>query len=203
MEAIRQYAALLGLNEKSGVEIAENAPQVSDSDPIRSAIGQGSNSYTSVQIARYVSAVANSGTVYQLTLLDHVADQQGNILQQFEPKVRNTIEMPEKYWESIHKGMRMVVQNKKYFNDLAVNVAGKTGTAQQTTSRPSHALFVCYAPYEKPEIAIATRIPFGYSSDYAAQVTKDVISYYYGLKDEEDIITGTANTPDAGITNEW
>ena len=82
-------------------------------------------------------------------------------------------------------------------------IGGKTGTAQQTTTRPSHALFVCYAPYEYPEIAIATRIPFGYSSDYAAQVTKDVISYYYGLKEADDIITGTASTPDAGITNEW
>lgn len=198
-----QYADIFGLSEKSGVEIAEGIPQVSDTDPVRSAIGQGSNSFTAVGLARYVSAVANSGTVYQLTLLDHVSDQQGNVLKKFEPQVRNTIDMPISYWDSLHKGMRMVVQNKKYFSDLAVEVAGKTGTAQQTESRPSHALFVCYAPYNHPEIAIATRIPFGYSSDYAAQVTRDVIKYYYGLAEEEDIITGTANKPEAGVTNEW
>ena len=198
-----QYADFYGLSEKSGVEITESTPQVSDADPIRSAIGQGSNSFTAVGLARYVSAIANSGTVYQLTLLDRVADQQGNVLKKFDPQVRNVIEMPNSYWDSIHKGMRMVVQNKKYFSDLAVEVAGKTGTAQQSASRPSHALFVCYAPYNQPEIAIATRIPFGYSSDYAAQVTRDVIKYYYGLAEEEDIITGTANTPDGGITNEW
>ena len=203
LKALYQYADFYGLTEKSGIEITESAPQVSDNDPVRSAIGQGSNSFTSVGLARYVSAIANSGTVYQLTLLDHVADQQGNLLKKFEPEVRNTIDMPKNYWDSLHKGMRMVVQNKKYFNDLAVEVAGKTGTAQQTSTRPSHALFVCYAPYQNPEIAIATRIPFGYSSDYAAQVTRDIVKYYYGLAEEDDIITGTANTPDAGITNEW
>ena len=203
LRTLYQYADYYGLTEKSGVEIAESEPQVSDTDPVRSAIGQGSNSYTAVGLARYVSAVANSGTVYDLTLLDHVADSQGTVLQKFEPKIRNVVDMPDKNWEALHKGMRMVVQNKKYFNDLAVDVAGKTGTAQQTKSRPSHALFVCYAPYQYPEIAIATRIPFGYSSDYAAQVTRDVIKYYYGLAEESDIITGTANSPDAGITNEW
>lgn len=203
LNTLYQYADFFGLSEKSGVEINESAPQVSDNDPVRSAIGQGGNSFTTVGLARYVSAVANSGTVYDLTLLNKVTDQNGNVLKEFTPKIRNTIDMPEKNWESLHKGMRMVVQNKKYFNNLAVEVAGKTGTAQQSTSRPSHALFVCYAPYDQPEIAIATRIPFGYSSDYAAQVTRDIIMYYYGLAEEGEIITGTANTPDAGITNEW
>ena len=202
LKTIYQYADFFGLTEPSGIEIAESAPQVSDTDPVRSAIGQGNNSFTAVGLARYVSAIANSGTVLDLTLLDHVADSQGNVLKQFEPKKRNTIDMPAKNWTAIQKGMRMVVENKKYFNDLAVEVAGKTGTAQQTESRPSHALFVCYAPYKNPEIAIATRIPFGYSSDYAAQVTRDVIKYYYGLAEQDEIITGTANTPDAGITNE-
>ena len=82
-----------------------------------------------------------------------------------------------------------------------MDVAGKTGTAEQIRSRPSHALFVCYAPYEQPEFGIATRIPFGYSSDHAAQATRDIVMYYYGLA-EDDLITGTADMPDAGITNE-
>lgn len=202
LNTLYQYADFFGLSEKSGIEITEAAPEVSDNDPVRSAIGQGGNSFTTVGLARYVSAIANSGTVYNLTLLDKVADQEGNVVHEFAPKVRNTVAMPEKNWEAIQKGMRMVVQNKRYFNDLAVEVAGKTGTAQQSTSRPSHALFVCYAPYQQPEIAIATRIPFGYSSDYAAQVTRDVIMYYYGLAEEKDLITGTADTPDGGVSNE-
>ena len=61
---------------------------------------------------------------------------------------------------------------------------------------------LCYAPYEQPEIALATRIPFGYSPDYAAQVTRDIIKYHYGLAEEEELITGTANAPESGISNE-
>lgn len=202
LNTLYEYTDLYGLSEKSGVEITEYSPEVSNEDPVRSAIGQGSNSYTTVGLARYVTAVANSGTCYNLTLLDKVTDSQGNVIQEFEPVVRNVIDMPSEYWNAIHSGMRQVVQNKTYFNDLAVDVAGKTGTAEQTSSRPNHALFVCYAPYENPEIACVTRIPFGYSSDYAAQATKKIIEYYYGLVEEEDLFTGEAYEPDGGISNE-
>lgn len=202
LSTLAKYADMYGLTEKSGVEITEYAPTVSDIDPVRSAIGQGTNSYTTVGLARYAATIANSGTCYNLTLLDKVADADGNVLEEFTPDVRNTIDMPASYWNAIHLGMRQVVEKKSYFGDLAVNVAGKTGTAEQISSRPNHALFICYAPYETPEIAIATRIPFGYSSDYAAQVTRDIIKYHYGLAQEEDLITGTADTPDGGISNE-
>lgn len=202
LEKLYEYADMFGLSEKSGIEISEAMPDVSDSDPVRSAIGQGTHSYTTVGLSRYVATIANGGTCYNLTLLDKITDSEGNLIQQIEPEVRNTIDLPQNYWDAIHKGMRNVVQNKSYFSDLAVNVAGKTGTAEQTKSRPNHALFVCYAPYEEPEIAMATRIPFGYSSDYAAQVARDIIKYYYGLAEEDELITGIADTPDGGISNE-
>ena len=124
------------------------------------------------------------------------------MIREYEPDIRNVIEIPNEYWNAIHSGMRQVVQNKSYFSNLAVTVAGKTGTAEQTSSRPNHALFVCYAPYENPEIACVTRIPFGYSSDYAAQATKKIIEYYYGLIEEEEVFTGEAYEPDGGISNE-
>ena len=190
------------MTDKSGVEISEAVPQVSDNDPVRSAIGQGTHSYTTAAIARYVATVANNGTCYNLSLLDKVTDASGSTLKEYYPEIRNTIDLPQEYWNALHSGMRKVVEGKKYYNDLGVNVAGKTGTAEQTKSRPNHALFVCYAPYESPEISIATRIPFGYSSDYAAQVTRDIIKYYYDLADEDDLITGTANSAEGGISNE-
>lgn len=202
LDTLYKYADLFGLTEKSGVEIVEEEPNVSDTDPVRSAIGQGSNSYTTVGLARYATTIANSGTCFNLTLLDSVVDSEGNTLKKFEPDIRNQIDLPGNYWDAIHLGMRQVVQNKSYFSDLAVNVAGKTGTAEQIKTRPNHALFICYAPYEQPEISVVTRIPFGYSSDYAAQFTRDIIKYYYGLAEEEEIITGTADTPDGGISNE-
>ena len=202
LDTLSKYADLYGLTDKSGVEIGEYAPDVSTKDPVRSAIGQGSNSYTTVGLARYVTTIANSGTCYNLTLLDKTTDSQGNLLKEYHAEVRNQIDLPQEYWNAFHLGMRQVVENKKYFSDLAVNVAGKTGTAEQTASRPNHALFICYAPYENPEIAIATRIPFGYSSDYAAQFTRDIIKYYYGLAEEDDLITGTADALDNAVSNE-
>ncbi|MDE6675240.1 MAG: penicillin-binding protein, partial [Acetatifactor sp.] len=200
LDILAKYAEMYGLTEKSGVEIEESQPSVSDELPIPSAIGQGTNSFTAVGLTRYVSTVANGGECYNLTLIDHVQDKEGEILMEQNPVLRNTVDMPVDYWNAIHLGLRRVVEGKSYFNELAIKVAGKTGTAQQISSRPNHALFVGYAPYDNPEIAITVRIPFGYSSDYAAQTARDLISYYYGLEPEENIITGMASTPDAGVT---
>jgi penicillin-binding protein 2 len=129
--------------------------------------------------------------------LDKTTDSEGNLIEDFTPTLRNTVDLPQSTWDAIHSGMRQVVANKSYYQGLAVNVAGKTGTAQETRKRPNHALFVCYAPYENPEIAVATRIAFGYSSDNAAQLTCDIIKYYFGLEDEDELITGTAETDNA------
>ncbi|WP_026651184.1 penicillin-binding transpeptidase domain-containing protein [Butyrivibrio proteoclasticus] len=201
LQKLANYAGLYGLTEKSGIEIAESEPQVSDMDSVRSAIGQGTNLYTTVGLARYVTTVANSGTCYNLTLVDKTTDSNGNLLEDYSAEVRNTVEMPTSYWNAIHLGMRQVVQDKSYYADLGVSVAGKTGTAQESASRPNHALFVCYAPYEHPEIAIATRIANGYTSSYAAQITKEVLAYYFDLRDEDDILSGTAQTLQDGATN--
>jgi penicillin-binding protein 2 len=197
---LAQYAQLYGLSDKSGVEIAEYEPDVSDEYPVHSAIGQGTNSYTTASLARYVGTIANRGTCYQLSLISKIADAESESVTLQEPVVTGHVDLAQEYWYAFHTGMRGVVLNKAYFDDLAVNVAGKTGTAEQTSSRPNHALFVCFAPYEDPEISIATRIPFGYSSDYAAQTTRDIIEYYYGLASESEIISGTADDPEAGVS---
>ena len=191
------YADQFGLSDKSGIEISESAPKVSDFDAIRSAIGQGNNNYSTVGLARYVTTVANSGNCYNLSLLDKTTDSEGNLLKDYTPTLRNTVALEQTTWDAIHRGMRKVVMGKEYYEGLAVNVAGKTGTAQENKKRPNHALFVCYAPYENPEIAIATRIAYGYSSDNAAQMTRDVIMYYFELEEEDQLITGTAEDENA------
>ena len=89
-----------------------------------------------------------------------------------------------------------VANTNSVFKDLQTNynfnAAGKTGTAQQRTDKANHALFIGYAPYENPEMAIAVRIANGYSSRNAALVAKDVMSYYFGLKDSSQLLDGTA-----------
>lgn len=204
VETIYKYAEQFGLADKSGVEIDEAEPQVSDELPVFTAIGQGTNNFTTVGLARYVTTIANGGTCYDLTLLDKRTDHNQTLLEDYEAEIHNTVEMPSAYWDVIHTGMRRVVQSKSYYNDLGVTVAGKTGTAQESKNRTNHAVFVCYAPYEEPEIAIATRIAFGYSSDYAARTTREVLKYYYNLENEDELVSGTADTIESGIaTNEW
>ena len=193
LSTLEKYASLYGLNDLSGIEIEESVPTVSTEDAVRSAIGQGNNNYSTVGLARYVTTVANSGTCYNLTLVDKITDKSGFVLKDNQAEVRNTIDMNDSYWKAIHKGMREVVLSKAYYSDLGVNVAGKTGTAEENKNRANHALFVCYAPYENPEMALALRIANGYSSTYAAQTAKEVLKYYFNLAEEEDVITGTAS----------
>ena len=187
-EKLAKYASMYGLNEKSGIEIEESEPQISDALSVVSAIGQGTNNFTTVGLARYVTTVANSGTCYDLTLLDKVTDNSGNLLVNYSANVRNTIDMPQSYWNAIHQGMRGVVQNKKYYQDFGVEVAGKTGTAEEDKSRPNHGLFVGYAPYDNPEVSMAIRIANGYSSDYACQLSKQLMTVYFDL-DENGALT--------------
>ena len=196
LKRLEKYADMFGLTEKSGIEITESEPKFSDELAVPSYIGQGTHNYSTAGLARYVTAIANKGTVYNLSILDKLTDSKGNLVKDYTPEIRNTIEFDDSLWKSIHSGMRKVVETKAYYDDLAVNVAGKTGTAQQDKSRANHALFISYAPYENPEISVSVRIAFGYESGYAAQTARDVYKYYYGLEEEEQLLTGTAELPE-------
>ena len=192
---LAKYADMFGLSEKSGIEIYENEPNVSGIYPVPSAIGQGEHAYTGVGLSRYITAVANSGTVYNLTLLDKVTDGKDNVVLDNHATIRNTIDIPTDYWDAVHIGLKRVVEGKAYFSELPVSAAGKTGTAQESKKRANHALFIGYAPYESPQISISTRIMHGYSSDFAAQLSKDVFAYYFDSKNRDNLITGAADTP--------
>ena len=184
---LAKYADMYGLSETSGIQLDEATPEVSDMDPVRSAIGQGTHNYTTVGLSRYVTTVANKGTCFNLTLVKNSTDYSGNVKDYYPATIRNKIVLPDEYWNSIHTGMRGVVESKAYYSDLAVNVAGKTGTAQESKSRPNHALFVSFAPYEDPEISVTVRVANGYTSDYAAQIAREVYKYYFGLIDETEV----------------
>ena len=77
-------------------------------------------------------------------------------------------------------------------------VAGKTGTAQQVINRPNHALFVGFAPYQSPQISIATRIAYGYTSHNATDVSRDILSYCFGVQKAEELINGQAKDVNGG-----
>lgn len=201
IELLGQYADEFGLTDVSGVEVPEISPTVSDNDAVRSAIGQGRNSYAPIQLSRYVTTIANSGTCYNLTLVDKVTDYQGNVLMDNQATVRNTIDVDTSIWNSVHTGMRNVIayetSQSALINRVNVSVAGKTGTAQESEDKPNHALFISYAPYESPEISVTCVIQNGYSSGNAKEVAGFIYAYIYDpeeLIDEE--MTGDAAVSD-------
>lgn len=202
IQKLSKYVEQFGLNEKTGVEIAESTPQMATEYPVTAAIGQSNHNYTNVGLARYITAVANKGTCYNFCLIDKTTDYDGNLIQEYSPTVRNQISLMDSTWTCVHQGMRAVVENTTAFDGLAVNVAGKTGTAEEIKTRGNHALFVGFAPYEDPEIAFSVQIAYGYTSANAAEIARDVIKYYYNLAEADDILNGQASAPTTYIAGD-
>ncbi|MBP3877802.1 MAG: peptidase [Lachnospiraceae bacterium] len=196
-----QYSRLYNMDQPSGIEVPENDPHVSDQYAIQSSIGQGTHAYTTTQLARYVTTLANGGTSYNISMVDKVTDADDNLIRDYAPGIASSLTISNTTWDVIHEGMRAVIENKDEYTNLGVTVAGKTGTAQESKSKPSHALFICYAPYEDPEIAMAIRIGNGYSSTNAILTAKDILQYYFKLVDASDIITGKAMTDSVNAEN--
>lgn len=195
LSILNKYASMFGLDHDSGVEITERDPQISDIDPERSAIGQGTNSFTNVQLSRYVAALANRGTVFELSLLDKVTDSDGNLINDFTPEISSQIEIQDSTWDAVAQGMRGVIANgsaARIFRDLPIEIAGKTGTAEESATRGNHAWFISYGPYTSPEIAVTVNIPYGYSSSNAATLAKHVYELYYGYTTLDEILDSGA-----------
>lgn len=195
IERLTKYAKLFGFGEKSGVEIAEIDPIISNERPEQSTFGQGMNAYSNVQLCRYTLALANKGNVYKLSLIGAIQDQYGKMNKK-EPVLTNHIDISDRTWEAVRSGMRRVIQNgsaSKIFKDLDIEVGGKTGTAQESKVRANHAWFTSFAPYQNPEIALTVNIPYGYSSANAAAAAKEIYKLYFGYNsDLNKIINGGA-----------
>ena len=201
LEKLAKYASLFGLDTNSGIELDEIDPKVSDETVVRSAIGQGTNSYTPTQLSRYVTTVANSGTCYDLSLIKEIKNIDGEVTYENEHNVHGTVDIDDALWNTVHNGMRRVVKDhtdeKALINQIDVEVAGKTGTAEENELRPSHALFTSYAPFDNPEISVTTVIPYGYSSGNAEELAGFIYAYYYDPEKLENAsVTGNVNMSD-------
>ena len=203
LSVLQKYASEIGLDKKTGIEITESAPQVSNSLAVPSYIGQGTNAYTTSQLARYATAIATSGNVYDLTLLDRQTNSRGETLKEYEPEIINTIDVSSNVWDDIHDGMYRVVQTHSQFDGLGVDVAGKTGTAEvDGVYHPNHGMFIGYAPASSPQYAIAVRIENGYSSGNACLAADDIFKYIFELQDEKSILTGVAASDTSDTSND-
>lgn len=183
IDTLQKYDSLYGLDRKSGVEIEEIEPHMSDNDAVRSSIGQGTNSYAPVQLARYVTTIANEGNCYDLTLIDEIKDVDGRTVYKSDNVATSNVELTSGDWSVIKQGMRQMVRDHTsslaLINQINVEVAGKTGTAEEDLTRPEHALFVSFAPYDDPEVTVTCVIPHGYTSGNAEELAGMVYAYMY------------------------
>lgn len=197
LKLIQAYAGLLDLDKKSGIELTESAPQVTDRYAIPSSIGQGTHNYTTVLLARYVNTLATKGTSYKLSMIKGVKDTATGDFVKKESELQSTVSLSEEIWDTVKQGMKQFAGSNSELKDIRIDIAGKSGTAQESALRPDHALFIGYAPTEKPEISVAVRIANGYVSGNAVGTGKDILNYYFGLEKKADIInrkaTGAVN----------
>ena len=104
---LQKYSDLLGLSTKAGVEIEESEPMASNTNSVASAIGQGNHKYSTLNLARYVTTIATSGTCYNLTLVDKITDSDGNLIEDNHADVDHQVELSSNIWSTVHEGMML------------------------------------------------------------------------------------------------
>ncbi|ONI43623.1 hypothetical protein AN640_06265 [Candidatus Epulonipiscium fishelsonii] len=156
---------------------------------VRTAIGQGNNAFSPIQMARYVVALANGKTVYDLKIIDGVyTSKTTKDYEETEVKIHSNLNVPEKYISEIHEAMLKVTTGEvgtstNILGDLPIQIAGKTGTAEEASHE--HSWFTGYAPFDNPEIVVVTSV---YNEDglgsFGSQIAKDVFTAYFKLNEE-------------------
>lgn len=216
IDALDEYAKKFGLGEYTGIELTEEtsghmaSPEykeavvanVTDSgwfggDTLQTAIGQSYSLFTPLQLANYCATLANGGTRYKVNLINSIRSSvDGSLVERFEPTVEETIDVDPKTMKKIHDGMKRVVDEgsaSSIFEGYPIQVGGKTGTAQLGKGS-NNAIFIAFAPFDKPEIAIAVVLEHGKRGTNAGIVAKDIFDKYFFGSDNADQIDNTSNS---------
>lgn len=186
------YAERFGLGEYTGVEIEESRGILAGRDStswqpgntVQAAIGQSDNAFTPLQLATYAATIANDGTRLKTHMISKITNyERTETLSEFgEAQVVETCGVSEENLKLVQDAMLRVSLDENgtaysMFGDYKVKVAAKTGTAENSGS--DHTTFICYAPYEKPEVAIAVVIEHGARGQFSMQVAKDLLDAYF------------------------
>ena len=213
IEMMDEVAKQFGLGESTGVELEENVGQRAnpetkkavhtgdeatwwDGDNLTAAIGQGDNRFTPLQMAVYTATLANKGVRYKATFMNRVvsADYR-ELLAENTPKVLSKMEMDPATINAYIEGMKLVVHNPNgtaYSPDwypLHVEVAGKTGTAEHVPGKSDHGAFVCFAPADDPQIAIAVYVECGGHGVTLASIARSILREYFNVGTVSDVVT--------------
>jgi predicted RNA-binding protein with TRAM domain len=205
IDRIGDYAARFGLAQKTGLELSEKTGIMAgpayteslggtwyDGSTLSVAIGQESSQFTPIQLANYIATLVNGGTRNATHLLKEVKSHDySSILETYQPEVLSTVEIEAENMQAVKAGMLMLTTQgsvRKYFQGLDFQVGAKTGSAQVSASTQSHAVFVCFAPYENPEVAMAIVVEHGGSGGELAAIASDVLSYYFSARETQELI---------------
>ena len=208
IDRMEKYAHQLGLGVETGIELPENTGNMSNSathfdwvgedwtigDTLQAAIGQSDSMFTPLQMAEYCAAVANNGERHSASILKYVRSFDfSEKLFERSKEVISKVESPEYNWEAIHYGMYLVANDfsgsgyNTFVNYNASTVACKTGTAQKGQTVTNDGIFICYAPYENPEIAIAVVVERGGAGANCGVIAKDILEAYFNQKTVTDV----------------
>lgn len=203
---IRQYAYYYGLGEPTGIEIKERTGQVSNpdwasdngiywnnGDVLQASIGQGYSLFSPIQMANYVATIANKGVRVNAHFVKSINSHDfSEVLYETPVEVVSDMNMTDYTYETVLSGMLQSSQDSSGFvwGDFGIDVASKTGTPQ-TTTKTVNSTFICFAPADDPQVAIAVIIEKGWQGYTAAPVAKEILQYYFG--------TETGNAPETEI----
>lgn len=193
---LNKYCTALGLGQHTGIELeeskgtlagpenaAENGVIWVPGDTLQASIGQSANATTPLQLSSYISTVINGGTRYKATVLYKTATYSGENEKFNQTEILNEVDIPEEYVSAIRLGMKYSKEWTSATKRYKFDIGSKTGTAQ-TTATSNNAVFVAFAPYEKPEIVISCVIENGFSGSNASPATFSVISHYFDLNED-------------------
>lgn len=194
------YAEKLGLGVNTGIEVYENTGILAGRDSesfypgntCQAAIGQSDNAFTPMQLATYVATIANYGVRYRTHLVNKIVsyDRSETVLYNDpdKPEIVDDVEIDKDYMNEVQSGMRAVCTSgtaAANVSSYSENIAGKTGTAENAGS--DHCVFVCYAPYEDPEVAVAVVLEHGALTKYPEYVAMDMMDAYFKDKTLKEI----------------
>lgn len=197
IDRLDAYARKFGLGEPTGIELPGEATGVIagpaftaslgqtwyEGNTLSAAIGQENNSFTPLQLASYVATLVNGGTRYQVHLQSEVRSNDGReILSQFAPNVLGQVTLQPETLAAVKEGMLAVTQSGSvapYFSKLSVPVGAKTGSAQVTGNEHANAVFVCFAPYDNPEVCLAIVAEKGGSGSELGRIAAEILDQYF------------------------
>lgn len=203
-----EFAHNFGLGVASGIELVETLGNMSNranhsdytgtewriGDTLQAAIGQADSVFSPIQMAEYCAAVANGGTRYSASILKSIRNYDySEKLYEREPEILSTVETADYNWAAVHEGMYEVLHNWEFngknveqWFDCAWDMAGKTGTAQKGENIQNDGLFMCYGPYEDPEVAVFVVVERGGSGAGVQFIARDIMDAYITIRGYSD-----------------